>query len=95
MIVSALWVGFIGSKSTRLLKHGMAGHIVEMVGLSLIAKPCGKSSRSLRLSTPPVFGACPSEGDPARTISAAEPTARRPRLKIPRFIVNLPCASVS
>jgi len=95
MIVSALCVGLAGSKSTRLLKHGMAGHIVEMVGLSLIAKPCGKSSRSLRLSTPPVFGACPSEGDPARTISAAEPTARRPRLKIPRFIVNLPCASVS
>jgi len=39
MIVSTLWVGFIGSKSTRLLKHGMAGHIVEIVGLSLIAKP--------------------------------------------------------
>ena len=34
-----LWVGFAGSKSTRLLKHGMAGHMVEMVGLSWIENP--------------------------------------------------------
>jgi hypothetical protein len=51
MTVSRLWTGLSGSKKTRLLKHGMAGHIVEMVGLSWIAKPCGKSSRSLKGAT--------------------------------------------
>ena len=34
MTVSALSVFFSGSKSTRLLKHGIAGHTVEIVEVS-------------------------------------------------------------
>src|SRR5262245_6317463 len=39
MTVSALSVFFNGSKSTRLLKHGIAGHTVEIVEVSCMAKP--------------------------------------------------------
>jgi hypothetical protein len=72
--------GFSGSKSTRLLRHGMAGHMVEIVALSLIAKPCGRSSRSLRMSQPPYLGVCACEGRPVRSISAARPIAGRNRV---------------
>ena len=34
MTVSMLSVFFSGSKSTRLLKHGMAGHTEEIVDVS-------------------------------------------------------------
>ncbi len=74
MRLSTLCVGFIGSKSTRLLRHGMAGHMVEMVGLSWMAKPCGKSSRSLKVIEPPDLGAWPSAGEAAATTSAVRPT---------------------
>ena len=39
MIVSTLSVFFSGSNSTRLFKHGMAGHTVEIVDVSWIEKP--------------------------------------------------------
>jgi hypothetical protein len=39
MIVSTLSTFFSGSKSTRLLKHGMAGHTVEIVDVSRMEKP--------------------------------------------------------
>ena len=44
MIVSGLSVAFRGSKSTRLLRQGIVGHTVEMVEVSWIAKPWGRSS---------------------------------------------------
>src|ERR687888_485431 len=56
MIVSMLSVFFSGSKSTRLLKHGMTGHTDEIVDVSWIAKPCGRSSRWVTLRVPPPFG---------------------------------------
>src|SRR2546428_3793515 len=56
-IVSTLSVFFSGSKSTRLLKQGIAGQTVEIVDVSWIAKPCDRSSRSIMLRTPPDFGA--------------------------------------
>jgi hypothetical protein len=79
-MVSTLWMGFSGSKSTRLLRHGMAGHMVEIVGLSLIANPCGRSSRSLRVSQPPDLGACPSEGKAVRSTSRTRQIAGRNRV---------------
>src|ERR1700704_3947771 len=79
-MVSTLCVGFSGSNSTRLLKHGMAGHMVEIVALSWIAKPCGRSSRNLSLSKPPDRGSCPSDGPPVRMTSPARPIARRNRM---------------
>src|SRR6266849_8838455 len=57
----------------------MAGHMVEIVGLSLIAKPCGRSSRSLRVSQPPDLGDWPNEGMPVRITSTARPIAGRNR----------------
>src|SRR5712691_276302 len=74
MRLSTLWVGFSGSKSTRLLRHGMAGHMVEIVGLSWMAKPCGRSSRSLKVSEPPTLGAWPRTGEAVTITSAARPT---------------------
>src|SRR5215813_14040745 len=56
MTVSALSVFFNGSNNTRLLKQGIAGHTVEIVDVSWMLKPCGKSSRSIMLRTPPDFG---------------------------------------
>src|SRR5262245_35372595 len=84
MTVSVLWTGLNGSKSTRLLKHGMAGHMVEIVGLSWMAKPCGKSSRSLKVREPPRFGVCvcPYEGVAVRITSAARTTAAIDRVTI-------------
>src|SRR5512132_3319464 len=79
-MVSALWMGFRGSKSTRLLRHGMAGHMVEIVGLSLIAKPCGRSSRSLNVSQPPDLGVWPNKRAPIRSTRRAKPTAGRNRV---------------
>src|SRR5262245_43327699 len=51
-----LSVGLDGSKNTRLLKQGNAGKLVEYVELSCVAKPCGRSSRSMTLIVPPRFG---------------------------------------
>src|SRR2546426_11552174 len=79
-MVSTLCVGFSGSKSTRLLKHGIAGHMVEIVALSWMAKPCGRSSRNLSVSQPPDLGARPGEATPARTTSPARPIAGRNRV---------------
>jgi hypothetical protein len=62
MIVSMLSVFFSGSKSTRLFKQGMAGHTVEMVDVSWIAKPGDSSSRSIIVSVPPGFGVWPRVG---------------------------------
>src|SRR5437763_1511669 len=75
MTVSGPCVGLAGSKRTRLLKHGMAGHSVEMVGLSWIAKPCGRSSRSRRLSVPPGFGVCDAGGACANAGHASTTTS--------------------
>ena len=58
--VSTLSVFFSGSKSTRLLKQGMAGQTVEIVAVSWMANPCARSSRSIMLRTPPDFGVCAS-----------------------------------
>src|SRR5438552_12976435 len=60
---SALCVLTRGSKRTRLLKHGMAGHIVEIVEVSWIANPWGRSSRSLAFSQPPAFGVWAADDD--------------------------------
>src|SRR5437867_10896298 len=60
-MVSTLCVGFSGSNSTRLLKHGIAGNMVEIVALSWMAKPWGRSSRNLSVSQPPDLGAWPWE----------------------------------
>src|SRR3989441_3113324 len=79
-MVSTLCVGFSGSKSTRLLKHGIAGHMVEIVALSWMAKPCGRSSRNLSVSQPPDLGAWPGEATPVRTTSPARPIAGRNRV---------------
>src|SRR3989442_368416 len=88
-IVSTLSVFFSGSKSTRLLKQGIAGQTVEIVDVSWIAKPCDRSSRSIMLRTPPDFGVG-AEGvwlaagllrtNPTRkAIRSAETGARRSR----------------
>src|SRR5712691_7121745 len=76
-MVSALSVGLAGSKITRLLRHGIAGHTVEMVGVSWIAKPWDRSSRSMMLSDPPDLGVWAAAGPgqrrrpaPARAIRA-------------------------
>src|SRR4030095_6970437 len=76
MTLSAVWVVFRGSNSTRLLRHGMAGHIVEMVGLSWIAKPWGKSSRSRKFSQPPAVGVGPGAGE-AETINRSATSTSR------------------
>src|SRR3972149_3760598 len=59
MIVSMLSVFFNGSKMTRLLKHGMPGHTVEIVEVSWMENPWGGASRCITLRGPPYFGACP------------------------------------
>src|SRR5206468_6391833 len=56
MIVSTLSVFLSGSKRTRLLRQGIAGQTVEIVAVSWMANPCGRSSRSIRLRMPPAFG---------------------------------------
>src|SRR5207249_8333654 len=56
MIVSTLSVFLSGSKRTRLLRQGIAGQTVEIVAVSWMANPCGRSSRSIRLRVPPAFG---------------------------------------
>src|SRR5580765_8034899 len=57
-MVSIVSAGFIGSKYTRLLKHGEAGHTVAIVEVSWIDRPCGSSSRCITFRTPPYFGVC-------------------------------------
>ena len=65
-MVSMLSVGFAGSKKTRLLKHGRAGKLVEYVDASWMAKPWGRSSRSITLREPPLFGVCAGAGERPR-----------------------------
>src|SRR5262249_25172287 len=84
MIVSALRVGLRGSKITRLLRQGMEGHIVEMVGLSWMAKPWGRSSRNRRISQPPGLGVWLTAGETASAISIAKQPARRSRARVTR-----------
>src|SRR5437667_11214049 len=79
-MVSTLCVGFSGSKSTRLLKHGIAGHMVEIVALSWMAKPCGRSSRNLSVSQPPDLGAWPWEATPVTNTSPVRPITERNRV---------------
>src|SRR6185503_28939 len=69
-MVSMLSVGFAGSKKTRLLKHGRAGKLVEYVDASWMAKPCGRSSRSITLREPPLFGVCAVASEAAAMIRA-------------------------
>src|SRR5262245_1333582 len=73
MTVSALSTFRSGSKKTRLLRHGMAGHEEEMVPVSWTAKPCGRSSRWVMLRVPPDFGAWLTAGPLA---TSARTTAR-------------------
>src|SRR6185369_13012031 len=87
-MVSMLSVGFPGSKKTRLLKHGRAGKLVEYVDASWIAKPCGRSSRSITLREPPLFGVCAVASGTAamiRTMARAGRSVRGEKRK--RFIV--------
>src|SRR5882724_3874179 len=83
MTVSAVWVVCSGSNSTRLLRQGMAGHIVEIVGLSWIAKPCGRSSRNRRFSQPPAVGAGTAAGEVARDRTTNAASASRFMCPIP------------
>src|SRR5882672_8559724 len=76
MIVSTLSVFFSGSKSTRLLKQGIAGQTVEIVDVSWIAKPCERSSRSIMLRTPPDFGVGAGGVWPAAGAIRENPTRR-------------------
>src|SRR5438105_3800305 len=74
MIVSTLSTFLSGSKKTRLFRHGIAGHEVEMVPVSWTAKPSG-SSRCVMLRVPPDLGAWLTAGPLSAT---AEPMARMP-----------------
>ena len=56
MIESTLSTFLAGSKSTRLLKHGMTGQTLEIVPVSCVLNPCGRSSRCMAFNTPPDFG---------------------------------------
>ena len=56
MIVSALSVALRGSNSTRLLKQGIPGHTEEIVDVSWMAKPWGRSSRWVMARVPPGLG---------------------------------------
>ena len=78
MIVSMLSVFFNGSKMTRLLKHGMPGHTVEIVEVSWMENPWGGSSRCITLRIPPYFGACPVAWtrESAITPSSTSPATR-------------------
>src|SRR5262245_44952246 len=87
MTLSAVCVVLSGSNSTRLLRQGMAGHIVEIVGLSWIENPCGKSSRRRRLSQPPAVGVVPGGGDWPRASDAE--TTRNSATSAKRFTVAL------
>src|SRR5215468_2490541 len=87
MMVSGVSAGFMGSKYTRLLKQGEAGHTVAIVEVSWIESPCGSSSRCIRLRTPPYFGvsARASEVKPS-----ASPTASIPNLQQRLFMSASP-----
>src|SRR5262245_66601141 len=79
MTVSTLSVFFSGSNSTRLFRHGIAGHTVEIVDVSWMEKPCERSSRSIMLRTPPDFDAGVvwlETGAVSATATRAKTTAR-------------------
>src|SRR5262245_33835175 len=88
MTVSALSTFFSGSKKTRLLKHGMAGHVVEIVDVSWMAKPCGRSSRCMMFSEPPDFGVWLAAGT-LRT-SARTADSMVTKVKLRREVIVLP-----
>src|SRR2546426_12408668 len=90
MIVSTLSVFFSGSKSTRLLKHGMAGHTVEIVDVSWMEKPWDRSSRSIMLRTPPGFGVCDAWGVCDWLVAGAQSSAARARIVIERSAMRMP-----
>src|SRR5499427_5341850 len=81
MMLSGVSTGFIGSKYTRLLKQGEAGHTVAMVELSWIESPCGSSSRCIRLRMPPYFGVS-ARAEWKRPVA----TARTMKIHRPRFM---------
>src|SRR5262245_14195892 len=87
MTLSAVCVVFSGSNRTRLLRHGMAGHITEIVGLSWIENPWGRSSRRRRLSQPPATGVAPGVGDCPGATDAE--TTRNNAASASRFTVPL------
>src|SRR5262247_1227823 len=78
MMLSGVSTGFMGSKYTRLLKQGEAGHTVAIVEVSWIERPCGSSSRCIRLRTPPYFGVSARAGkeDPVTTTTTSATTSR-------------------
>jgi len=57
-----------------LLKQGEAGQTVAIVEVSRIERPCGSSSRCMRVSTPPYFGFCVCAKSAAG--AASRPSAR-------------------
>src|SRR5688500_19348871 len=83
-----LSVGFAGSKKTRLLFRSRDGKLVEYVDDSWMAKPCGRSSRSITLREPPLFGVCAvASGAAARTRARARASRSMPGAKRKRVIV--------
>src|SRR5438105_15127609 len=99
-MLSMLSVFLSGSNITRLLKHGMDGHTEEMVDVSWMAKPCGRSSRCMTLRTPPDFGvwlpAGVAAGAAAASVEMARTaTTRRRDMEPPAGITALSLRSVS
>src|SRR5262245_24929722 len=72
MIVSGLSFVLRGSNRTRLLKHGMDGHTDEIVAVSWMAKPWGRSSRWVSVRRPP--GLAARAGTGTVTAAASNPT---------------------
>src|SRR5215468_1876085 len=82
-MLSGVSTGFMGSKYTRLLKHGEAGHTVAIVELSWIESPWGSSSRCITFRTPPVFGVCADRpAGPITAITTASAVTRDHRALI-------------
>ncbi len=93
MIVSTLSCFLSGSKYTRLLKQGLAGQTTEMVAVSCIAKPWGRSSRSITLNEPPDFGVWLSTGRAAMAAaSSTAATVNNSVMREDRVMRRPPCA---
>src|SRR5207302_3349495 len=78
-MVSGRSTGLSGWKVTRLLKQGRLGQTVELVAVSWMAKPCGRSSRCMSRRIPPGRGAGvarAAEGRTALTAVTASANAR-------------------